>query len=76
MGFKFSRSAGIATAAMLLLLVFFMSALGPIVLLLTIGALGLTLIGLPVLLLMGRRRRAGQLLVAYVFQILLAFRAE
>jgi hypothetical protein len=65
LGFKFSRSAGIAAAAMFLLLVFFMSALGPIVLLLTIGALGLTLIGLPVLLLMGRRRRAGQLLLAW-----------
>jgi hypothetical protein len=42
-----------------------MFALGPIVLLLTIGALGLTAVSLPVLMLTGRNRRAGQLLAAW-----------
>ena len=65
MDFKVNRTTWIVAAAMFLLLLFFMFALGPIVLLLTIGALGLTLIGLPVLLLTGRRRRANQLLVAW-----------
>jgi hypothetical protein len=65
MAFKPNRTTWIVAAAMFLLLSFFMFALGPIVLLLTIGALGLTLISLPVLLLSGRQRRAGQLLAAW-----------
>lgn len=65
MAFKVNRTAWIVVAAMFLFLVFFMFALGPIVLLLTIGALALTLIGLPILLLTGRRRRASQLLFAW-----------
>lgn len=54
----------IAIAAMFPGLLFFMYALGGVVLLLTIGTLILTLVSLPVLLLTGKRRRAGQLLTA------------
>jgi len=50
---------------MFLLLVFLMFAMGPIVLLLTIGALVLTLIVLPILLVTGRRQRASRLLTAW-----------
>jgi hypothetical protein len=64
LAFKINRTAGIVAAAMFLLLAFFMSALGPIVLLLTIVAVALTVVSLPVLLLTGRSRRAGQLLIA------------
>jgi hypothetical protein len=65
MAFKLNRTAWIVAAAMFLLLAFFMFVIGPIVLLLTIGAIALTVVSMPILLLAGRRRRAGQLLVAW-----------
>jgi hypothetical protein len=65
MSFKLNRTTWIVATAILLLLVFFMFVMGPTVLLLTIGALGVTLIALPILLVTGRRRRASQLLVAW-----------
>jgi hypothetical protein len=65
MAFKLNRTTWFAAAAMFLLLVFFMFAMGPIVLLLTIGALVLTLVILPILLVTGRRQRASRLLMAW-----------
>ncbi|HET9132350.1 MAG TPA: hypothetical protein VFO86_15445 [Terriglobia bacterium] len=65
MAFEMKRTKWIASAVLFLLLALFMFAIGPIVLLLTIGALGLTIVGLPILLWTGRRRRAGQLLFAW-----------
>ena len=65
MAFNLSRTTWIVAAAMLLLLLFFMFAMGPIVLLLTIGALILTLIILPILLLTGRRQRVSRLLIGW-----------
>ena len=65
MAFEMNRTKWIAAAAVFLLLALFMFAIGPIVLLLTIGALALTIVSLPILLLTGRRRRAGQLLLAW-----------
>ena len=65
MAFKLNWTTWIVAAVMFLLLVFFMFAMGPIVLLLTIGALVLTLIILPILLLTGRRQRASRLLIAW-----------
>jgi hypothetical protein len=65
MAFKLNPAAWIAATAMFLLLVFFMVVIGPIVLLLTIGAFAVTLIASPILLATGRRRRASQLLVAW-----------
>ena len=65
MVFEMNRTKWIAAAVLFLLLAFFMFAIGPIVLLFSIGALGLTIVSLPVLLLTGKRRRANQLLVAW-----------
>jgi hypothetical protein len=65
MAFKLNPTTWIVAAVLFLLLAFFMFSIGPIVLLLTIGAFGLTVVGAPVLLLTGRRRRAGQLLLAW-----------
>ena len=65
MDFKPNRTSWIVAALMFFVLLFFMFALGPIVLLLTIGALILTLIILPILLLTGRRQRASRLLIAW-----------
>ena len=65
MSFKLNWTIWIVAAAMFLLLMFFMFAMGPIVLLLSIGALGLTIVSLPVLMVMGRSHRAGQLLAAW-----------
>jgi len=69
MTFKMTSTTWIVAAAMLLLLSFCMFVLGPIVLLLTIGALVLTLIILPILLLTGRRQRASRLLIAWGFYL-------
>jgi len=55
----------LGATAIFLALLYLMYVLGPIVLLFTIGAFALTLIGLPVLLFTGRRHRAGQLLIAW-----------
>ena len=65
MSFRVTPTRVLAVAAMLLVLLFFMIVLGPVVLLLSIGAFVLTLISLPVLLLAGRRQRAGQLAMAW-----------
>src|SRR4051812_17425304 len=65
MAFNLNPTGWIVATAMFLLLVFFMIVIGPIVLLLTIGALAVTLIASPILLATGRRRRASQLLVAW-----------
>jgi len=65
MAFKSNRTAWIAAAAMLFAVAFFMFVMGPIVLLLTIGAVALSAVSLPVLMLTGRRKRAGQLLLAW-----------
>lgn len=65
MAFKSNPIAWIAAVAMFLLMTFFMFVMGPIILLLTIGAFGLTVVSMPVLMLTGRRKRAGQLLLAW-----------
>jgi hypothetical protein len=65
MAFKLNHTRWIAAAALILLLTLVMFVMGPLVLLFTIGALGLTILSLPILMLTGRTRRAGQLLVAW-----------
>jgi len=65
MAFKPNWTTWIVAAVMFLLLVFFMFVMGPMVLLLTIGALVLTLTILPILLLTGRRQRASRILIAW-----------
>jgi hypothetical protein len=65
MAFKSKRTTWIAAVAIFFVVTFFMFVMGPIVLLLTIAAFGLTIISMPVLMLAGRRRRAGQLLLAW-----------
>lgn len=65
MVFEMNRTKWFAAAVLFLLLAFFMFAIGPIVLLLSIGALALTIVSLPILMVTGKRRRAGQLLFAW-----------
>jgi hypothetical protein len=65
MGFKITKTRLIAAGAMTLVLALFMIVLGGLVLVLSLAAVAVTLIALPVLWLSGRRRRAGQLLTAW-----------
>jgi hypothetical protein len=65
MGFKMTTPTLAATVAMTAGMLFFMVALGGLVLVLSIVALAVTLIALPVLCLTGKRRRAGRLLTAW-----------
>jgi hypothetical protein len=65
MGFKRTTTILAATLAMTSGMLLFMFALGGLVLLLSIVALAVTSIALPVLWLSGKRRRAGQLCTAW-----------
>ena len=60
-----TKTTSIAAAGLLLVLVLFMFALGPLVLLLTLAATSVTLLSLLALVLTGKHRRAVQLLTAW-----------
>jgi hypothetical protein len=65
MGFKITTTRLAAAVAMTSGMLLFMFALGGLLLLLSIVALAVTLVTLPVLWLTGRRRRVGQLLMGW-----------